>query len=94
MNHPTLKATRALRMALPALLLLGLGACGGGHDGPEAPKVSADVTVSVPTEVATNATAATSYVASLSSTPAANSESLEPVVVPDQVASDDTAEPV
>jgi len=77
-----------------------LAACGGGgHDpapaaaGPAPVVITPEVTVSVPTEVATSATAATTYVASLSSQPAATTDTLEPVAVPDTVAQDDTAEP-
>lgn len=75
-----------------------LAACGGGGSDPtpvaEAPVVTApEVTVSVPAEVATSAMAATTYVASLSSQPAATTDTLEPVAVPDTVAQDDTAEP-
>jgi hypothetical protein len=88
--------------ALAALMgsMLLLVACGGG--GSDAtPMVAAaepvasapDVTVSVPTEVATSAIVATNYVAALSSQPESITDVLEPVAVPDQVAQDDTAEP-
>jgi len=94
--------TQAKLKGLVASLMgtLLLAACGGGgHDTPSAAAAPApvtpvpEVTVAVPAEVATSATAATTYVASLSSQPAATTDSLEPVAVPEQVAQDDTAEP-
>lgn len=80
-----------------------LTACGGGGDGlalnadtpvTEAPVTPPAVTVAVPAEVSTSPVAATNYVAALSSQPEASTDTLDPVEVPDQVAQDDTAEPV
>ncbi|MBT9610521.1 hypothetical protein [Aquabacterium sp.] len=80
-----------------AVLALGLlSACGGGgdHDQPAAAATaSADVTTQVPAAAATEAAAATSYVAALSSEPEAKTDVLEPVAVPDMLATDETAEP-
>jgi hypothetical protein len=80
-----------------------LAACGGGgdatHVSADVPEPSTmvtppDVTVAVPAEVSTSPTAATQYVASLSSQPEGSTDALEPVDVPEQIAQDDTAEPV
>lgn len=88
-----------------ALAVIGsalLAACGGGGHAdlavspapaPGTTTANADVTVSVPAEVATSATAATTYVAALSNQPASTTDTLDPVAVPDQMAQDDTAEP-
>jgi hypothetical protein len=78
-----------------------LSACGGGGsddmqssaEPPPATVVAPDVTVAVPAEVSTSPVAATNYVASLSSQPEASTDTLDPVVVPEQLAQDDTAEP-
>jgi len=80
-----------------------LSACGGGGSDPrqttmvENPPVTVvtapDVTVAVPAEVSTSPVAATNYVTSLSSQPAASTDTLDPVAVPEQLAQDDTAEP-
>jgi hypothetical protein len=77
-----------------------LTACGGGdsHEpsaqAPAPVAVPPEVTAVVPEEVSTSATAATQYVTSLSSQPEASTDGLEPVEVPEQIAQDDTAEPV
>jgi hypothetical protein len=80
-----------------------LTACGGGGDkhGWHADAPATDVavtppavTVAVPAEVSTSPVAATNYVASLSSQPEASTDTLDPVEVPEQVAQDDTSEPV
>jgi hypothetical protein len=87
----------ALAALIGSMLLVACG--GGGADAPavaEAPPPTTqvpDVTAAVPTEVATSASVATTYVASLSSQPASTTDVLEPVAVPDQVAQDDAAEP-
>jgi len=81
---------------LSALALGLLSACGGGGDHKQAaaePTASVDVTTQVPAAAATEAAVATSYVAALSSEPEAKTDALEPVAVPDMLASDDTTEP-
>ena len=79
---------------LAPLLALGLlSACGGGGDGAKPVTATADVTTSVPVAASAEAAAATSYVSSLSTQPEATTNSLEPVPVPDKLATDDTAEP-
>jgi hypothetical protein len=73
-----------------AFALCLLTACGGGHtDVAAAPDVTAEVTPAV----ATNPATATAYTSSLADTPTAQADTLEPVAVPAQVATDDTAEP-
>jgi hypothetical protein len=80
--------------AFAPLLALGLlSACGGGGDSVKPVTATADVTTSVPTAASAEAAAATSYVSSLSTQPEATTNSLEPVPVPDKLATDDTAEP-
>lgn len=82
---------------LPKLLLATvvaatvLVACGGGDDG--GPNAPADVTEQVPAAAATSPDVATLYVSDLSAVPESTSDVLEPVVVPEMLASDDTAEP-
>lgn len=80
-----------------------LTACGGGGDphgwSADAPVTDVAVTppavtVTVPAEVSTSPVAATNYVALLSSQPEASTDTLDPVEVPEEVAQDDTAEPV
>ena len=79
-----------LATTLTAMATTALVACGGGHDGTTAP---ADVTAQVPPAAATSASVATGYVSDLSAVPTATSDVLEPVAVPDMLASDDMAEP-
>jgi len=67
-----------------------LTACGGGRTDPVA---AVDVTAQVTPAAATNPSTATAYTAALADTPTARSDTLEPVAVPDQLATDDTAEP-
>ena len=71
---------------------LTLSACGGGGDHPVA-AVTPPVTEAVPAAVTTESSVATQYVNELSSTPEAQAESLEPVALPDMLATDDMAEP-
>lgn len=71
---------------------LTLSACGGGGDHPVA-AVTPPVTEAVPAAATTDSSVATQYVSELSSTPEAQAESLEPVVLPDTLATDDMAEP-
>jgi len=78
---------------LPVLALGVLTACGGGGDNVRPVTAAVDVTTQVPAAAATEAAAATSYVAALSDQPAAKTDVLEPVAVPDMLATDDTAEP-
>jgi hypothetical protein len=71
-------------------LCLLMTACGGGRtDVVTAP----DVTTTVAPEVATSPVTATSYTSALADTPTAKADTLEPVAVPAQMATDDTAEP-
>ncbi len=66
-------------------------ACGGRSD---AVVVVPAVTEAVPAEASTSASAATQYVAALSAVPTEQTDTLEPVnPVPDNLATDDTAEP-
>lgn len=82
------------RAWLPAFALALLSACGGGGgDGARPVSATADVTAQVPAAAATEPNAATSYVAALADQPADKTEVLEPVAVPDALATDDTAEP-
>lgn len=77
-----------------SVLALGvLSACGGGGDNVRPVAVAVDVTTQVPAAAATEAAAATSYVSALSEQPVAKTDVLEPVAVPDMLATDDTAEP-
>lgn len=79
---------------LPVLALGLLSACGGGgDDGVRPVSATADVTTQVPTAAAVEPNAATAYVAALADQPADKTEVLEPVMVPDALATDDTAEP-
>jgi hypothetical protein len=90
MKQPAILQRRplALVLAAPALALL-LSACGGGSD--DAP--ASRVTEVVPAGAATDAPTATAYTSSLAATPAAEADTLEPVALPDQLATDDSAEP-
>jgi hypothetical protein len=67
-----------------------LTACGGGRTDPVA---VADVTAQVTPAAATHPATATAYTSALADTPTAKGDALEPVAVPDQLATDDTAEP-
>jgi len=78
---------------LPALALGLLSACGGGGDNVKPVTATVDVTTQVPAAAATEAAAATAYVTALSSQPSTTTDVLEPVAVPDMLATDDTAEP-
>lgn len=86
-----------LATALTAMATTVLVACGGGSDGgdPNVPPTTApaDVTAQVPPAAATSPSVATAYVSDLSAVPTATSDVLEPVAVPEVLASDDTAEP-
>jgi hypothetical protein len=84
----------ALLAALPLMGTL-LSACGGGGGGgDEARAYSGKVTEAVPASVATDPNAAAVYTRELAATLPAESDELEPVAVPEQLAVDDTAEPV
>jgi len=96
---------KPLNLKVALITVLGsalLSACGGGGsddmqssaEPPPATVVTApDVTVAVPPEVSTSPVAATNYVTSLSSQSEASTDTLDPVLVPEQLAQDDTAEP-
>lgn len=85
--------TRLPKLLLASLLTTVLVACGGGDD-PNTPSTTpADVTAQVPPAAATSPDVATLYVSDLSAVPPATSDALEPVAVPEVLASDDTAEP-
>lgn len=76
-------------MMLTGCAALLLSACGGGggHDTPP-------VTEAVPAAASTDSAAATQYLVQLTAVTPANSDTLEPLAtLPDQLASDDTAEP-
>jgi len=100
-RRPSLRAPAWLA-ALSFLLATGLTACGGGGDNhppadtPGAQPVAdagGDVTTMVTPAAATNATVATNYTSSLAATPDDKGDALEPVVLPDALATDDSAEP-
>ena len=74
-------------MGCAALLLTACGGGGGGGNNTPA------VTVSVPANASTDSAAATQYLVELTAVTPANSDTLEPVVAPAMLASDDTAEP-
>lgn len=95
---------KPFNLKIAVITVLGsalLSACGGGGSDtrqttavtPPTTVVAPDVTVAVPAEVSTSPVAATNYVTSLSSQPEASTDALDPVVVPEQLAQDDTAEP-
>ncbi|MDI1261283.1 hypothetical protein [Aquabacterium sp.] len=85
--------TRLPNLLLAAVLSTVLVACGGGDD-PNIPSTTpADVTAQVPPAAANSPDVATLYVSDLSAVPTATSDVLEPVVVPEMLASDDSAEP-
>ncbi|MGH6649085.1 hypothetical protein [Aquabacterium sp.] len=88
--------TPAQKLILAALVATGttalLVACGGDGGGGHT-STPADITAEVPPAAATSPSVATSYVADLSAVPTATSDVLEPVTVPDMLASDDNAEP-
>ncbi|RZL01185.1 MAG: hypothetical protein EOP36_12520 [Rubrivivax sp.] len=88
MNSPHKIVLAALIGTATAALLV---AC-GGDDGP-VPRQAADVTAEVPAAAATSSSVATTYVTDLSAVPAATSDTLEPVTVPEMLAADDSAEP-
>ena len=80
-------------MTKQTLLAMGfaaalLSACGGGGGGGSIPGVEA-----VPAAASTDSVAATSYVAELAALPASTTDTLEPVAVPETLASSDTDEP-
>ena len=81
------------KLLLASLLTTALVACGGGDDPNTSPAAPADVTAQVPPAAATSPDIATMYVSDLSAVPTATSDALEPVAVPEVLASDDTAEP-
>lgn len=92
------KRAQAMAAVLSFVLGTALTACGGGGDKhpadtPGAPVADADVTTAVTPAAATNPAVATSYTSSLAATPESKSDGLEPVVVPDALATDDGAEP-
>lgn len=66
-----------------------LSACGGGGGGSNTPAATA----AVPAAASSDSGAATTYVAALVAVPATSTDALEPVTVPDTLASSDTAEP-
>ncbi len=66
-----------------------LSACGGGGGGSSTPAV----TEAVPAAASSDFGVATTYVAELTAEPASTTDTLEPVAVPDSLASSDTAEP-
>ena len=81
-------------MTKQTLLAMGfaaalLSACGGGGGNSSIP-----VTEAVPAAASTDSVAATSYLSELTAVPASTTDTLEPVTVPDMLASSDTDEPV
>ena len=84
---------RLPKLLLSTLLTTALVACGGGDDPNTPASTPADVTAQVPPAAANSSSVATTYVSDLSAVPTATSDALEPVAVPEVLASDDTAEP-
>jgi len=80
-----------LATVLATAAATALVACGGGDS--HVVSTPADVTTQVPAAAATSSDVATLYVSDLSAVPTATSDVLEPVAVPEVLASDDTAEP-
>lgn len=99
-NITLTKRAQAMAAALSFVLGTTLTACGGGGDNhrpadtPAAPVAEADVTTAVNPAAVSDPAVATSYTSSLASTPQSQGDGLEPVVVPDALAMDDSAEPV
>ncbi len=99
-NITLTKRAQAVAAALSFVLGTTLTACGGGGDNhrpadaPPGPVAEADVTTAVNPAAVRDAAVATSYTNSLASTPQSQGDGLEPVVVPDALAMDDSAEPV
>lgn len=87
------------RTAIATLALLTLAACGGGDGGGggggqgDTAQATSDPTVAVAPAASTDAAVATSYTASLASTPPSTTDTLDPLPVPAQLATDDTGEP-
>ena len=82
-------------MSMKTLLAMGvalalLSACGGGGGGGIN---SIPVTEAVPAAASTDPVAATSYVSELTAVPESTTDTLEPVAVPEMLASSETAEP-
>ena len=75
---------------LPCVIVTLLSACGGGGGGGSR---GPGVTEAVPAAVSSDPVAATNYVSALAAVPANSSDTLEPVSVPDTLASSDSAEP-
>ncbi|CAH0351208.1 hypothetical protein [Aquabacterium sp. CECT 9606] len=85
--------TRLHQLLLATAAATILVACGGGDDPNRPTTTPADVTAQVPPAAVTSPDVATAYVGDLSAVPPATSDALEPVAVPEVLASDDTAEP-
>lgn len=82
------------RTAIATLALLTLAACGGGGGGQDGTaQATSDPTVAVTPAASSDAAVATSYTASLASTPPSTTDTLDPLPVPAQLATDDTGEP-
>ena len=80
------KTLLAMGFAVAMLSACGGGGGGGGRDIP--------VTEAVPSGASTSSVEATTFVAELSTEPESTTDSLEPIaVLPDTLATDDTAEP-
>lgn len=98
-NITLTKRAQAAAAALSFVLGTTLTACGGGGDNhrpadtPAPPVSEADVTTAVNPAAVRDASVATSYTSSLAATPESKGDGLEPVVVPDALATDDSAEP-
>jgi hypothetical protein len=88
MMRKTLKTILGVGAAFGLCLLT---ACGGGRTDPVA--TAPDVTEQVTPAAVSDPATATAYTAALADTPTGRSDTLEPVAVPDQLATDDTAEP-
>ena len=83
-------------MSKQTLLLMSfsvvlLTACGGGGGGGDA---DFDVTTGVPAQATTDPLLATVYIGALTEVPTSTTDTLEPVAVPDMLATSDSAEPV
>lgn len=74
-----------LLMVVSAVLLSACGGGGGSH--------TPAVTEVVPAAVTSDAAAATTYITALTSAPASQTDNLEPLPVPESLASSDTEEP-
>ena len=81
------------RTAIATLALLTLAACGGGGGQDGNAQATSDPTVAVAPAASSDAAVATSFTASLASTPPSTTDTLDPLPVPAQLATDDTGEP-